>query len=83
MTGEAKEHFDLDLWEADRDTTDAAKSYEEMLAKVKDYSRRRKWDSSVKEKMRHGGDPKDAGAVGGWSWYGDGAGVSSEAHEGV
>ncbi len=57
MTGKAKEYFDL--WEADRDTTatDAAKSYEEFLAKVKDYSRRRKLDSSVKEKMQHGGDP--------------------------
>ncbi len=50
MTGKAKEYFDL--WEADRDTADAAKSYEELLAKIKDYSRRRKLDSSVKEKMQ-------------------------------
>ncbi len=27
--------------------------------------------SSVNEKMQHGGDPMDVGAVGGWSWYGD------------
>ncbi len=34
MTGKAKEYFDL--WEGDRDTTDASKSYEELLNKVKD-----------------------------------------------
>ncbi len=34
MTGKAKEYFDL--WEADRRTTYAAKSYEELLSKVKD-----------------------------------------------
>ncbi len=69
MTRKAKEYFDL--WEADRDTTDAAKSYEELLGKVKDYTRRRKLNSSAKEKMLHGGDPMDVGAAGGWSWYGD------------
>ncbi len=52
-TGKAKEYFDL--WEADRDTTDVAKSYEELLARVKKYSRRRKMDSTVTEKMQHGG----------------------------
>ncbi len=55
--------FDFDLWEAGRDTMDAATSYEELLAKVKDYQRRRKLDSSVKGKMQHGGDPMDVGAV--------------------
>ncbi len=55
MTGKAKEYFDL--WEADRDNTDPAKSYEELLTKVKDYSSRRKLDGSAKEKMQHGGDP--------------------------
>ena len=69
MAGKAKEYFDL--WEADRDTTDLAKSYEELLTKVKDYSRRRKLDSSAKEKMQHGGEPMDVGAVGGWSWSED------------
>ncbi len=63
MTGEAKEYFQL--WEADRDTTDGAKSYEELFWKVKDFSRRRKLDSSAQEKMQHGGDPMDVGAVGG------------------
>ncbi len=48
ITGEAKEYFDL--WEADRDPTDAAKTYQELLNKVKDYSRRRKLDSSAKDK---------------------------------
>ncbi len=69
MTGKAKEYFDV--WEADRDAVGAAKSYEELLAKVKDYSRWRKLDISVKAKMQHGGDPMDVGAVGGYSWYGD------------
>ncbi len=40
MTGKAKEYFDI--WEADRDTPDAAKSDEELLSKVTDYARRRK-----------------------------------------
>mgnify|MGYP003349288641 CR=1 FL=1 len=31
MTGKAKEYFDM--WEADRDPTDAGKSYEELLNK--------------------------------------------------
>jgi hypothetical protein len=63
MADNAKE--DSDLWEADRDTTDQAKSYEEFLAKGKDYSRRRKLDSSAKENMQHGGDPMNFGGVGG------------------
>ncbi len=58
----SKEYFDS--WEADKDHTDPSKSYEELLSKMKDYSRRRKLDSSVKEKMQHGGDPMDVGAVG-------------------
>ena len=37
--GKAKEFFDL--WESDRDTTDQAKSYDELLTKVKGYSRRK------------------------------------------
>ncbi len=69
MTGKAKEYFDL--WEADRDTTDAAKFYEELSGKIKDCSRRRKLDTSAKEKMQHGGDPMDVGTVGGWGWYDD------------
>ncbi len=47
-TGKAKEY--AQLWEADQDTTDPGKSHEELLAKVEDYSRRRKLDSSAKEK---------------------------------
>ena len=69
MIGKSKEYFDL--WEADKDHTDPTKSYEELLAKVKDYSRRNKLDNSAKEKMQHGGDPMDVGAVGGWSWQDD------------
>jgi hypothetical protein len=69
MAGKAKEYFDL--WEADRGTTDPSKSYEDLLTKVKDYSRRRNLDSSAKEKMQRGGDPMDVGSVGGWSWNGD------------
>ncbi len=77
---EANEYFDL--WEADRDETDQAKSYEELLTKVKDYSRRRKIDSSANEKMQHGGDPMDVGAVGGWSW-GEDAGGGTDQGDGV
>ncbi len=40
MIGKAKGCFDLR--EADCDTTDAAKSYGELVSKVKDYSRRNK-----------------------------------------
>ncbi len=50
------------------DTTDQAKSYEVLMAKVKDESKRRKLDSSVKEKMQHGGGPMGVGVVGRWSW---------------
>ncbi len=69
MIGMSKEYFDL--WEADKDHTEPSKSYEELLAKVKDYSRTKKFDSSARENMQHGGDPIDVGAVGGWSWYDD------------
>ncbi len=57
MAGQARGYFDL--WDADLDTTDLAKSYEELLTKVKDYSRKRKLDSTAKEKMQHGGGPMD------------------------
>ncbi len=66
MVGKTEEYFDL--WEADRDPTDAAKTYEELLSRVKDYVRRLKLDSSAKEEIQHGGDPMDVGAVGGWIW---------------
>ncbi len=62
MTGKAKEYFDL--WEGDRDTTDVAKSYEELLNKVKDYARRRKLDNTAQKNMQHGGDPREVGQVG-------------------
>jgi hypothetical protein len=45
MAGKAKEY--CDLWEGDRDTTDAAKSYEELLNNAKDYARRRKLENAV------------------------------------
>jgi hypothetical protein len=64
MTGKAKEYFDF--WQVDHDPTNAAKTYEELLSKVKDYARRRKLDSSAKEKFQEGGDPMDVGVVGGW-----------------
>ncbi len=43
MARKAKNYFDF--WEADRDTTAQAKVREEVLTKVKDYSRRRKLGS--------------------------------------
>ncbi len=63
MTRKAKEY--LEIWEADRDTTDVAKSYEELVNMVKGYARRRELDSSAKEKLQHGGDPMKVGTVGG------------------
>ncbi len=71
MTAEAKEHFDL--WGGDRDATDAAKSYEELLNKVKDYARRRKLDNTAQKNTQHGSDTTDVGAVHhDWDWeYGN------------
>ena len=68
VTGRAKEYFDI--WEADRDTTIAQKSYEEFLTKVKDYSRRRKLDSAAQKNIQRGGDPMDIGQVGSQRWSG-------------
>ncbi len=64
-----KKYFDL--WEANKDHTDPNRSYEELLAKVEDHSRKKKLGSSAQERMQHGGDPMNAGVVGGWSWYDD------------
>jgi hypothetical protein len=55
MTGKAKE--------GDRDTTDAEKSYEELLNEVKDYAWKRKLDTTAQKNMLHGGDPMDVGAA--------------------
>ncbi len=52
MVGKAKEYFDL--WEGGRDTTDAAKSYEELLNKVKGYARRRKLDTTAQKNTLRG-----------------------------
>ncbi len=38
---------------------------EDLLAKVQDYSSRRKLDSSARERLQHGVDPMDVGVVGG------------------
>ena len=54
------------MWQADRDPADAAKTYQELLNKVKDYAWRRKLDNLAKEKNQQGGDLMDVGAVGGW-----------------
>ncbi len=54
MVGKSKEHFDL--WEADRDHADAAKSHMELLNKVKDYARKRKLDSAVQKNTQSGSD---------------------------
>ncbi len=37
MTGTAKQYFDI--WEAERDVTNAGKSHEKWLTKLKDYAR--------------------------------------------
>ena len=62
MTGRSKELFDM--WEADRDPTDAAKAYEELLSKVKDYARRKKLDTAAQKQVQAGYDPTDIGAIG-------------------
>ncbi len=54
ITGRAKEYFDL--WEADHDPTNAKKTYEELLNKVKDYAGRHKLDTNAKGRMQQGGD---------------------------
>ncbi len=59
MTGKAENYFDT--WGAYRDTTDAAKSHEELLGK--DYATRRKLNRSAKEGMQSAGDPMDVGAI--------------------
>jgi hypothetical protein len=46
MIGKSREYFDL--WEDDMDHTDPSRSYEELLAKVKDDSKIIKLDSSAK-----------------------------------
>jgi hypothetical protein len=66
MTGKAKEYFDF--WEADHDPTNAKKTYEELLTKVKDHARRRKLDTTAEERMQQGGGLMDVGVVGGWGW---------------
>ncbi len=62
MTGKAQEYFDV--WEADHDPTNAAKTFKMQLNTVKDYPMSRKLDSSAKEKIQQGGDPTDVGVVG-------------------
>ncbi len=66
LTGNAKEYFDL--WEADHHLANAKKTYEELLNKVKDHARRRKLDTTAKERMQQGGGPMDLRDVGGWRW---------------
>ena len=61
MTGKAKEY--VDPWKADRDHTQAARSYEELLNKAKDYARKRKLDSTAQKNTQQGGDPMDVGSV--------------------
>ena len=39
------------MWEADHDPTNAKKTYEELLNKVKHYARRRTLDANAKERM--------------------------------
>ncbi len=66
--GNSKEYFDL--WEADRDHADAAKSCVELLNKVKDYPRERRSDSTAQKNAQRGSDPMDVGAAQGiWSKY--------------
>ncbi len=49
----------------DRDQTDAAKSYEELLNKVKGYARQRNGDNTAQKNMQNGSDPVDVGSANG------------------
>ena len=75
--GKAREYFDL--WEDDRDNVDAAKSFMELLNKLKDFARRRKLDTVAQKNIQQGGDPMDVGAVTGWGV----PGVYDDDHDGV
>ncbi len=81
MTGETKEYFDL--WEADRDPTNAKKTYGELLNKVKDYVGRRKLDTNSKGRMQLGGDSMEEGGVAGWGYDFDQDGVYAIGFKGV
>ncbi len=63
--------------EADQDHADAAKPYEELLSKAKGCACKRKLvklDDTALEKMQHGSDPMDVGAICTWIWWGGAAG---------
>ena len=51
------------MWEADGDPSDTTKKYDELLNKVKDYSRKRKLDGHVAKVVVAGGDPMDVAGV--------------------
>ncbi len=55
---------------ADRDHTGVAKSYVELLSKMKDYARNRKLDSTAKE-GEGAARRRPRGRWSGWSWWED------------
>ena len=55
-TGKAREYFDL--WEGDSDKTDAAKSFVDLLNKLKDFAWRKKLDSAAQKNIQQGNDPR-------------------------
>ena len=69
MVGKSKEYFEL--WETEKhvayDETSMNDFFDEVLAKVKDYARRKKLDSAVKTKVQQGHDPMDIGQVDYWA----------------
>ena len=76
-TGKAREYFDL--WEGDCGKVDAAKSFAELLSKLKDCARRRKLDTAAQKNIQQGGDSMDVGAAAGWGV----PGVYDDDHDGV
>ncbi len=61
MAGKAEKYSDL--WEADRDHTDAARSYDELLNQVNDNARKRSLGTSMQKSIQHSSDTIAVGAA--------------------
>ena len=62
MVGRSKDFFEI--WETEGNATYDEDFFKEVLAKAKDYARRKKLDSAVKQNVQKGSDPMDIGYTG-------------------
>ena len=62
MVGRSKDFFEI--WETEGNATYDEDFFREVLAKAKDYARRKKLDSAVKQNVQKGSDPMDIGYAG-------------------